>query len=90
MPERADINLVAVGELAFNCFGNMARVTEIHCRKEDINGRLFVGYYVDFGPGSTISMSIKEGEIIRHAGIRLTSDEIRQAEIEMLASIIKR
>lgn len=37
------------------------KIVEIICKKNDVNGKIFVIGYTDFGPNSQISFSIKEG-----------------------------
>lgn len=64
-PTRADILALRVGDLAPNCFGKLARVTEIHAQQDDIKGKAFVCYYIEFGDnGSTMSGSLKEDETL--------------------------
>ncbi len=62
-PTREDIYNLTVGDLALNPFGRYARVTNIFAQKDDVHGKAFVCYYVEYGPGSTISNSAKEGEV---------------------------
>jgi hypothetical protein len=83
IPERSDIENLQVGDLAPNCFGGTGRVDRIFARMEDNNGKLFVCYYVEWGKkGSTISESMKEGELIRslHACSLFTSAELDEIE----------
>jgi hypothetical protein len=62
-PTREDIESLKIGDLAPDCFGNVSKVVTIFAKKEDISGKLFACYYVEFGSnGGTISNSIKEGE----------------------------
>lgn len=63
-PTREDVENLKVGDLAPDCFGKMRRVTEIFARREDINGKLFVCFYTEFGERSTMSGSMKEDEIV--------------------------
>lgn len=65
VPTREEIDNLQVGDLAIDCFGKMSRVVRIAFRGTDLNGRAYVGYNTDLGPGSTISQSIKEGELVR-------------------------
>ena len=86
IPSRNDINALKVGDLAPNAFGSMAEVVEITCRRDDIEGKRFVLYYTRTSPTSQMSMSMKEGRLIRHAGLRRTSAELDAIERSMLAS----
>jgi hypothetical protein len=45
-------------------FGAAKKVVAITCRKEDINGKLFVMGELAFGENSTITFSVKEGELL--------------------------
>ena len=86
MPERSDIENLKVGDMALNCFGEFARVRSINCKKEDIEGKLFVLYYTQFADHtSAISMSLKEGELARTASAsrHFTSDRLREIEKDM-------
>ena len=66
VPTRYYIESIRVGDLAPNCFGNVDRVTRITAQLDDWQGRAFVCYTVEFGAsGSTISNSLKEGELHR-------------------------
>lgn len=62
-PTREDVQNLKVGDMALNPFGRYAEVKNIFAQKDDINGKAFVCYYTDYGPGSTISNSAKEGEV---------------------------
>ena len=85
MPEKQDIENLKVGDLALDCFGRFAEVTEISARKTDIEGKLFVCYYTKFGPGSYISMSMKEEELARTSNLYgfFDSSKLRQIEKDM-------
>jgi hypothetical protein len=82
IPTREYIDGLKVGDTALDCFGRLREVVEIVARKDDIDGRRFVMYYTSFGPGSTCSMSQKEGKLTRHAGIPYKS--AKQDEIERM------
>jgi hypothetical protein len=69
MPTRAEVASLKAGDLIINPFGKPARVTRIHARGEDIHGKLYACYYVEWGEGSTISDSIKEGELLRTVAV---------------------
>jgi hypothetical protein len=88
MPERMDIENLEVGMCAPNCFGGLSTVIEISCKKEDIKGKLFVCYCVKHGSGS-ISMSMKEGELIRDVETCsfFTSNELLVIERDMLQKV---
>jgi len=83
VPSRAEVEAVEVGSLAIDCFGNWKPVVEILHRGPDIVGKLFVHYTVPFGDnGSTITHSIKEGELVRTVPLscKYTANELRDIE----------
>jgi hypothetical protein len=43
-------------------YGEPTVVTSVHVKQNDIHGKLFVCGYRQFGPGASISFSLKEGE----------------------------
>ena len=65
-PTRTDVQSLTEDDLAPDCFGSMRRVTRVYARGDDIHGKAYVCYYVEFGEasGSTISESLKEDEIL--------------------------
>jgi len=63
-PEKNEIVGLKVGDVALDVFGGFSKVVEITCMRQDVKGKWFVHYYTDFGPGSRISHSAKEGEIV--------------------------
>ena len=63
-PTKYDILNLSVGQMAPFSLG-WSNVTEITYRGQDINGKWFVCYYVQFGQGATMSHSLKEGEVDR-------------------------
>lgn len=82
MPTRKNIEDLKVGDVAPFVFGE-SKVVEIHARREDVNGRLFVCYYVEWGAnGGRMSASMKEGEIVRTLAVTnaYTSSEIHDLE----------
>jgi len=87
IPTRQDIDDLKVGDLALNCWGKLAVVAEICCRKDDIGGKRFVLYYTRTSDTSTMSMSMKEGKLVRHANILCTSAETDAIERSMLTGI---
>lgn len=51
-------------------WSNWRRVVSIHAQKDDVKGKAFVCFYLDWGNGLTVSDSAKEGEEhveVRHA-----------------------
>lgn len=80
IPTRKEIETLAIGDLALDSFGNMAEVVEICARREDINNTLFVCYYTRCSETSQCSMSMKAGELVRHAGLKYTSHELDRIE----------
>ena len=71
LPSVADVESVAVGKLAPNCFGSEAIVTRISHIGNDIQGKRFVHYVCAMSEHDTphngcgCSMSMKDGELIR-------------------------
>lgn len=64
-PTRDDVERLAVGDLALDCFGKWSTVTEVFARGVDDRGRAFVCYYTRFGENNgAISGSMKEGEVV--------------------------
>lgn len=82
MPTRPEIEAIQVGALAPNCFGYLARVSEVFGRGTDINGNRYVCYKTELGAGSTITASLTEGQVVRHIGLSaaFTATEIWLAE----------
>jgi len=78
IPTRSEIEALKEGDLTPDCFGNWRRVTKIYARGGDIKGKAYVCYYTEFGPGASISNSLKEGEINRTVGLtaRYSSHEL--------------
>ena len=87
IPTRQDIENLQVGDSAITPFGNYKEVVEITCKKEDVNGKLFVCYYTRFGGHSRISNSMKEKELVRTAETskNFTSAELDDIEQDMIA-----
>ena len=66
MPEVADVENLAVGDMAPSCWGRLQRVAEIAYRGVDLHGAPFVGFYVEDGVnGGRMSASLKAGELVR-------------------------
>lgn len=81
IPTRSQIEALKEGDLAPDCFGNWRLVTRIYARGNDINGKAYVCYYTEFGPGASISNSLKEGKI--HRTVALTA-KYSSAELDEL------
>lgn len=65
-PTREDVQNLAVGDHVPDCFGKLARVVRIFAQRDDVHGKAFVCFYTEFGgsgSGSTMSGSMKEGEV---------------------------
>lgn len=45
-------------------YGTARKIVKISVKKEDIHGKLFIQGETEHGPTSTITFSIKEGEIL--------------------------
>ena len=64
-PTRENIENLKIGDYAPHCFGAWGKVNSITFRGNDIHGKAYVGYYVQWhGEDSSISQSIKEDEIV--------------------------
>jgi hypothetical protein len=57
---RQQIENFKVGDLLPNCFGEMKPITKINHKGYDVNGKLFITFYQQFGETSQMSNSIKE------------------------------
>ena len=84
IPTRAEIEDLRENDLAPDCFGNWKRVTRVFARGMDVNGRAYVCFYTEFGPTSSISNSLKEGELHRTVALtgKYTSHELDVLEKE--------
>jgi hypothetical protein len=82
IPSRSEIEALKEGGLAPDCFGNWKQITKIYGRGHDVNGKAYVCYYTEFGPTSSISNSLKEGEIHRSIALagKFTSHELDDLE----------
>ena len=78
-PTRAEVQALSVGDMAPDCFGRVARVVEIFGRGDDVQGRAYACYYTEFGPGSSISGSVKEGATV--ATVPLTAKYCQAASV---------
>lgn len=86
IPTESDVRNLKAGDLALNAFGEWRKVTRISCCREDIHGKWFVCYATEFGPGSELTGSMKEGELQRTVALSNlhTSRELDQIEGQML------
>lgn len=90
-PSLADVESVAVGKLAPNCFGSESIVTRISYIGNDIHGKRFVCYVTAMserdtpGNGCGCSTSMKEGELIRTVALTgiYSSAQCDSLELEM-------
>ena len=82
VPDAAQVAALSVGDLAIDCFGKLREVVEINYRGTDLNGKTFVGYSTEFGPHSSITASMKDGEIVATAALtgQYKSVEIWEAQ----------
>ena len=80
IPTRAEIEALKEGCFAPDCFGKWRKVTRVYARGMDVHGRAYVCYYTEFGPTSSISNSLKEGELHRTVALtgRYTSHELSE------------
>jgi hypothetical protein len=91
LPSKADVESVAVGKLAPNCFGSESIVTRISYIGNDIHGKRFVCYVTAMserdtpGNGCGCSTSMKEGELIRTVALTgiYSSAQCDSLELEM-------
>lgn len=81
IPTRDFVEDLKVGDIAPSSIGGWRTVKQITYRGDDVNGKAYVGYYVDFGNGSTLSHSIKEGELVRTLA---TSNHHTSAELDLI------
>lgn len=87
IPTRNDIESMQVGDKAMDCFGKSNEVVKVEHKGTDINGKLFVCYATWFSHATSISMSMKEDELVRHVGTsaKFTSHQLDLIEAEMLS-----
>ena len=79
-PTREDVQGLKLGDLAPNAFGKLARVTSISLQCDDLNGKAFACYAVQWGEHWTMTNSIKQDEIFRTVSLSL---HFRSAEIDV-------
>ena len=87
IPTRNDIENLSIGDKAMDCFGKMNEVVKVEHKGTDINGKLFACYMTYFSHATSISMSMKEDELVRHVGTskHFNSHQLDLIEAEMLA-----
>ena len=90
IPTRSETEALKEGDLAPDCFGNWRRVTKVYAKGHDVNGKAYVCYYTEFGPGASISNSLKEGEINRTVSLtgKYTSHELDLIEKNLCAGTV--
>ena len=88
IPTKQDVLNVEVGSKAPHVFGRLSEVVEVYAKKQDINGKWFVCYYVKYGKHGKISHSLKEDELDRTLALstHYTSHELDNIETEILKS----
>ena len=64
VPTRSFVQNLQVGDLALDCFGKLSPVTSIFAQRDDIKGKAFVCYYTKHSENSSMSHSMKEGEVV--------------------------
>lgn len=79
-PTREDVQGLKLGDLAPNVFGKLARVTSISVQCDDVNGKAFACYAVQWGEHWTMTNSIKQDEIFRTVNLSL---HFRSVEIDV-------
>lgn len=65
VPTREEIESLQAGMGATDCFGHQRVITRVFARGNNIHGKAYVCYYTQFGDTSEMSMSLREGEIVR-------------------------
>ncbi len=85
IPTLHDIESLKVGDMAMDCFGKTNEVIRIEHKGKDINGKLFVCYHTYFSHATTISMSMKEDELVRHVGTSKYFNSWQLDDIDMLS-----
>jgi hypothetical protein len=90
IPTRAEIEALKESDLAPDCFGKWRRVTKVYAKSNDVNGKAYACYYTEFGPTSSISNSLKEGEINRTVALtgKFTSHELDILEKSLCAGTV--
>jgi hypothetical protein len=63
IPTKQEILDLEVGSLAPDFTGQLKEVVEITAKEQDINGKWFICYYVEFGKNGKISHSLKEDKL---------------------------
>ena len=87
IPTKAEIESLAIGDIALDSFGKMAEVVEISYRGTDVHGKVYVGFYTRLSESAKVSHSYKEGRLVRTVATsrEYTSRELDAIEAEMLA-----
>ena len=88
IPTLRDIESLKVGDMAMDCFGKKATITQITHRGITLSRKAFILYYTASSTGNgQISMSMKEDELVRHVGTsaKFTSWQLDDIERDMLA-----
>ncbi len=88
IPTLHEIESLSVGDMALNCFGQEAKVTQVTHRGTDIYGKAYVLYFTATATGNgEMSMSMREDELVRHVGTSkyFNSWQLDDIEKDMLA-----
>ena len=88
IPTLHDIESLQTGDMAMDCFGKKATVTQITHRGITLSGKAFILYFTATATGNgQISMSMKEDELVRHVGTSkyFNSWQLDDIEKDMLA-----
>lgn len=82
VPTREEIDAIQAGMEATDCFGHQRLVTRVFARGVTAHGRAYCCYYTRHTETSEMSMSIREGEIVRtlHLTRLLSSHQIDQLQ----------
>ena len=87
-PSRDYVQNLQVGDHTLNCFGKLAEVVSIHGRGNDLNGKAYVCFYTKMSETSSVSGSLKEGELVRTVGLchKYTSRDLDTLEKDTVAT----
>lgn len=82
IPTKEDIDNIAVGTFAPDCFGSFREVVKVAYDGINVNGKKFISYYTKLSDTGSVSNSLTEGKILRSlAATRyFTSAELDQIE----------
>jgi hypothetical protein len=82
IPRCEGVKGLEVGDNVIDCFGKVRQVAEITIKSNDIFGKAFVCFYVDWGNGTRCSGSYKQDQLVRTCALSslYTSHELDDIE----------